>query len=108
MVKKYEHCDILMKLRETLLDGEVMTREQLFLRLKELVLTLKSPNIKDVNVKNKWDKRRIEFDLEWKLLSANDLKWLDVEYKKWYTEVILPFLTGDLAMYARDNNFPWI
>ena len=85
-----------------------MTREKIFLELKELVLTLKSPNIKDVNVKNKWDKRRIEFDLAWKSLSVADLEWLDIEYKKWYTEVILPFLTGDLAIYAGDNNFPWI
>jgi hypothetical protein len=85
-----------------------MTREKLLLTLQDLILTLKSPNIKDENVKSKWEKKRLEFELAWKSLSVADLEWLDVEYKKWYTAEILPFLTGDLAMYARDNNFPWI
>jgi hypothetical protein len=60
-----------------------MTREKLLLELQELVLTLKSPNIKDDNVKQKWLDRVELFNESLNGLSKDDIGWLDLEYRIW-------------------------
>jgi len=39
-----------------------MTKEKILSDLQNLVLTLKSPNIKDINVKSKFDKQVVLFN----------------------------------------------
>jgi len=61
-----------------------MTKEKILSDLQNLVLTLKSPNIKDINVKSKFDKQVVLFNESLSGLSKEDWAWLDVEYRSWF------------------------
>ena len=86
----------------------MISKEKLLLDIQDLVLTLRSPNFLDSKVQKLWDKKRIDFDKGWKELSVPDFVWLNEEYVKWHKEVVVPFLTGDLAIYANEKKFPWL
>ena len=86
----------------------IITREQIFEAIKELVRTLKSPNLKEPKVQQLWCDKQIEVQEALQQLPASDLKWLNEEYLQWHKVEVLPDLDGEMAELARKKDFSWI
>lgn len=67
--------------------------DQLFVRLKDLILTLKSPNFQKEVVRKKWNGKRQQLEKDIDKLSLDDRKALEQKYQEWYKETIFPELT---------------
>lgn len=63
-----------------------MTKEKIFADLKDIILTLKSPNIKDSNVKNRWKDKSDKVLKMIGGLKGEDRQWLSREYRLWFKE----------------------
>jgi hypothetical protein len=85
-----------------------MTKEKILESIKDLVLTLKSSNLKEPKVQGLWREKQKEVHEALKVLSVSDLKWLDTQYKEWYKREVLPYLDAGIAELAESEDFPWI
>lgn len=66
-----------------------MSKEDLLHKLQELILSLKSSNIKNDRVKKIWVSQEEKLLEDIEKLSEEDKLWLDREYIKWFKENIV-------------------
>ncbi|MFA7219014.1 MAG: hypothetical protein WC119_00615 [Synergistaceae bacterium] len=65
-----------------------MDKDKIFESLKNLILTLKSPNFNNPSVRGKWIKLKDEVLEAVKNLSEEDIKDLTLKYELWYSEEV--------------------
>lgn len=65
-----------------------MDKDKIFESLKNLILTLKSPNFNEPSIREKWINLRDEVLESIKKLSEEDIKDLTLKYELWYSEEV--------------------
>jgi len=67
-----------------------MTREEILESIKDLILSLRLGHIEDHNLKKRWKEKQSHIDAAMLIMTDEDKKWIDLEYKKWHKGKIEP------------------
>ena len=67
-----------------------MKKEEFLAGIKDMVLMLAGPNIKEPILRERWAKKVINLENESAKLSTKDVAWISKEFKVWHKVMIEP------------------